>query len=415
MKKVHVITLGCRTNLFDSEFIKSNLKLRGIEETENLGEADYIIINSCAVTKKAERDSRKALNRALRERKPGAQVIFTGCVANIKRVGKADFEGTHEEVLKLFDIPPEEAILRDYTSRTRATLKVQEGCNFQCSYCIIRKARGPSRSRPLPILMKELEILRNRGFREVMITGIQVGDWGREWGLDLPFLLEEMVKRYPDMMFRLSSILPAHVSDRLIELYERYPENLLPHMHISLQSASSRVLRDMKRPYTIEFYEKTVMKLLERVEDMSVGTDIIVGFPTETDEDFMETYRFVERFPFSYVHVFEYSPREGTPAAGMKPLFPDRVKKERVRSLVELSRAKTRAFYEKYIGKEIPVLVEQKRGDYWQGTSHNYIKVRFRSDADLRGRLVRFRGKELLVDGRSSILEGEVVGMDSRR
>ncbi len=413
MKKVHVITLGCRTNLFDSEFIKSNLKLKGIEETDNLREADYIIINSCAVTKKAERDSRKALNRALRERKPGARVIFTGCLANIKRVGKADFEGSHRDVLKLFDIPPEEAILRDYTSRTRATLKVQEGCNFQCSYCIIRKARGPSRSRPLSVLMRELDILRDRGFREVMITGIQVGDWGREWGLDLPYLLEEMVKRYPDMMFRLSSILPAHVTERLVSLYVRYPDNLLPHMHISLQSASNRILRDMRRPYTIEFYERTVMGLLERVRDMSVGTDIIVGFPTETDEDFMETYRFVERFPFFYVHVFEYSPREGTPAAAIKPAFPERVKKERVRSLVELSRSKTRAFYGMYEGREIPVLVEQRKGDYWYGTSHNYIKVRLRSSMELKGKRVRFRGLRVITEGRAPLLEGEPVAVDT--
>ncbi len=411
MKKVHVITLGCRTNLFDSEFIKSNLKLKGIDETDDPSEADYIIINSCAVTKKAERDSRKALNRALRVKKPGAQVIFTGCVASIKRVGKADFEGTHEDVLRLFDIAPEEAILRDYTSRTRATLKVQEGCNFQCSYCIIRRARGPSRSRPLSVIMKELEILRDRGFREVMVTGIQVGDWGREWGLDLPYLLEEMVKRYPDMMFRLSSILPAHVTDRLVALYERYPDNLLPHMHISLQSASNRILRDMRRPYTIEFYERTVGRLLERIRDMSVGTDIIVGFPTETDGDFMETYRFVERFPFSYVHVFEYSPREGTPAAALKPAFPERIRKERVRSLVRLSRARTRAFYERYVGREIPVLVEQRKGDCWYGTSHNYIKVRLRSGMDLRGKVARFRGKGVILEGENPVLEGEIVGI----
>ncbi len=411
MKKVHVITLGCRTNLFDSEFIKSNLKLKGIDETDDPSEADYIIINSCAVTKKAERDSRKALNRALRVKKPGAQVIFTGCVASIKRVGKADFEGTHEDVLRLFDIAPEEAILRDYTSRTRATLKVQEGCNFQCSYCIIRRARGPSRSRPLSVIMKELEILRDRGFREVMVTGIQVGDWGREWGLDLPYLLEEMVKRYPDMMFRLSSILPAHVTDRLVALYERYPDNLLPHMHISLQSASNRILRDMRRPYTIEFYERTVGRLLERIRDMSVGTDIIVGFPTETDGDFMETYRFVERFPFSYVHVFEYSPREGTPAAALKPAFPERIRKERVRSLVRLSRARTRAFYERYVGREIPVLVEQRKGDCWYGTSHNYIKVRLCSGMDMRGKVARFRGKGVILEGENPVLEGEIVGI----
>ena len=393
MKKAHFITLGCRTNLYDTEFIKSNLKIRGIVETDNLKEADYIIINSCAVTKKAERDSRKVLNRALRERKPGAQVIFTGCVANIKRIGKADFEGSHKDVLKLFDIPPEEAILRDYTSRTRATLKVQEGCNFQCSYCIIRKARGRSRSRSLNVILKELEILRSKGFREVMITGIQVGDWGREWGMDLPYLLEAMVQQFPDMMFRLSSILPAHITGRMMEVYEKYPENLLPHMHISLQSASNKILRDMRRPYTIEFYRKVVGSFLDRIPDMSVGTDIIVGFPTETDEDFMETYKFVEEFPFSYVHVFEYSPREGTPAASMKPVFPDRVKKERVRSLIGLSRKKTLKFYGRYIGRKIPVLFEQKRGGFWMGTSHNYIKVRMKSEENLKNRLVTVVGE----------------------
>ena len=393
MKKAHFITLGCRTNLYDTEFIKSNLKIRGIVETDNLKEADYIIINSCAVTKKAERDSRKVLNRALRERKPGAQVIFTGCVANIKRIGKADFEGSHKDVLRLFDIPPEEAILRDYTSRTRATLKVQEGCNFQCSYCIIRKARGRSRSRSLNVILKELEILHSKGFREVMITGIQVGDWGREWGMDLPHLLEAMVQQFPDMMFRLSSILPAHITGRMIEVYEKYPENLLPHMHISLQSASNKILRDMRRPYTIEFYRKVVGSFLDRIPDLSVGTDIIVGFPTETDEDFMETYKFVEEFPFSYVHVFEYSPREGTPAASMKSVFPDRVKKERVRSLIGLSRKKTLRFYERYVGRKIPVLFEQKRGGFWMGTSHNYIKVRMKSEENLKNRLVRVVGE----------------------
>ena len=392
MKKVHFITFGCRTNLYDTEFIKSNLKLKGIVETDNLKEADYIIINSCAVTKKAERDSRKALNRALREKKPEARVIFTGCVANIKRIGKADFEGSHKEVLKLFDIPPEEAILRDYTSRTRATLKVQEGCNFQCTYCIIRKARGRSRSRPLSVILKELEILYSKGFREVMITGIQVGDWGREWNKDLPYLLEEMVRAFPEMRFRLSSIFPAHVSERLLEVYKRYPQNLLPHMHISLQSASNKILRDMKRPYTIEFYERVVGRLLKEIPDLSVGTDIIVGFPTERDEDFMETYEFVERFPFAYVHVFEYSPREGTPAASMKPVFPDRIKKERVRTLIELSKKKTLEFYRRYIGRRLPVLFEQKKNGLWIGTSHNYIKVKAESQKDLRNRLVKVIG-----------------------
>ncbi len=406
--KAYYITFGCRTNKYDTELIKSNLKLKGIEETDRIEDADFIIINSCAVTKKAERDARKALSRAYRLKKPSAKVILTGCVPKVKKLNRADLEGSVEDVLKHFGINPEESIVREYTSYSRAVLKVQEGCNFVCSYCVIRIARGRSRSKPIERILAEMDALESSGVKEVMITGIQVGDWGKEWGMDLSDLLRILVEKYRNMRFRLSSILPLHVSRKLIELYKAYPENLMRHFHISLQSASDKVLKDMKRPYTIDIYRKFVDPVFENLEDVSVGTDIIVGFPTETDEDFMQTYKFCEQYPFSYMHVFEFSPREGTPAYSMKPLFPERIRKERVRAMVSLSRAKRRKFYENFLGKEVEILVENRKNGYFYGLTSNYLRVRFPANSkDMTNSIVFVRTHKLLED--EMVLEGEAI------
>ncbi|MEO0144534.1 MAG: MiaB/RimO family radical SAM methylthiotransferase [candidate division WOR-3 bacterium] len=388
LKKAYYITFGCRTNFYDTELIKSNLEKVGIVETSDLKEADYIIINSCAVTQKAESDSKHALHKALREKKENAKVIFTGCVARIKKLNLADFEGSLTDVLKFFNIEnPENSIIYDYKSRTRATLKVQEGCNFVCSYCAIRIARGKSRSKEIDKILKEMEILSNRGFKEVMITGIQVGDWGKEWNLNLAYLLRILANHFPHMRFRLSSILPLHITDELINLYLEYPKNLLPHFHISLQSASNKVLKDMRRPYTIEIYRKIVEKVLNKIQDVSIGTDIIVGFPTETDEDFLLTYNFCKEFPFSYLHVFEYSPREGTEAYYLKSVVPNRIVKERVRALVNLSKMKKLEYMRKFLNKKLEVLFETYKNGYWTGTSSNYLKVKHKSEENLRNEI----------------------------
>ncbi len=401
LKKAYYITFGCRTNFYDTELIKSNLERIGILESNDLKDADYIIINSCAVTQKAESDARQALNKALRERKENAKVIFTGCVAKIKKLNLADFEGSITDVLKFFNIEnPENSIIYDYKSRTRATLKIQEGCNFICSYCAIRIARGKSRSKELDKILKEMEILSKRNIKEVMITGIQVGDWGKEWKLNLSYLLKKLLENFPNMRFRLSSILPIHVTDELINLYLEYPKNLLPHFHISLQSASNKVLKDMRRPYTIEIYRKIVEKVL-RIENVSIGTDIIVGFPTEMDEDFLMTYKFCKEFPFSYLHVFEYSPREGTSAYYLKPVVPNRVIKERVKALFELSKLKKIEYMKKFINKKLDVLFETYKNGYWVGTSGNYLKVKVISEENLKNEIkdvlaVKIEGESLL-------------------
>ncbi|MCS7245248.1 MAG: MiaB/RimO family radical SAM methylthiotransferase [candidate division WOR-3 bacterium] len=387
LKKAFYITFGCRTNFYDTELIKSNLEKVNVVETQNIKDADYIIINSCAVTQKAERDARHAINKVLREKKENTKVILTGCIPKIKKLNLADFEASVDEVLKLFNIEnPENSIIYDYKSRTRATVKVQEGCDFVCSYCAIRIARGKSRSKNIDLIMKEMDILKNRGFKEVMITGIQVGDWGKEWKLSLYYLLRKLVENYNDMRFRLSSILPLHVSDELIDLYLAFPKNLMPHFHISLQSASNKVLKDMRRPYTIEIYKRIIEKVL-KIENVNIGTDIIVGFPTETDKDFLETYKFCEDVPFGYLHVFEYSPREGTPAYDLKSVVPNRVVKERVRALVELSKRKKAEYMRKFLNKKLSVLFEEYKNGYWIGTSDNYLKVKTNHNLSLKNEI----------------------------
>jgi len=313
----------------------------------------------------------------------------------------ADFEGSINEVLKFFNIEnPENSIIYDYKSRTRATLKVQEGCDFVCSYCAIRIARGKSRSKEIEKIFKEMEILNERGFKEVMITGIQVGDWGKEWKLNLAYLLRNLCENFPNFRFRLSSILPLHITDELIELYLKYPKNLMPHFHISLQSASNKVLKDMKRPYTIEIYKKITDKILNKIENVSIGTDIIVGFPTETDKDFLETYNFCKEFPFSYIHVFEYSPREGTPAYNLKSIVPNRIIKERVRALFELSKIKKFEYMKKFLNKKLEVLFENYKNGYWIGTSNNYLKVKVQSNENLKNEIF-----EVLIEN----IEGEYL------
>ncbi|MCX7947685.1 MAG: MiaB/RimO family radical SAM methylthiotransferase [candidate division WOR-3 bacterium] len=387
LKKAFYITFGCRTNFYDTELIKSNLEKVNVVETQNIKDADYIIINSCAVTQKAERDARHAINKVLKEKKENTKVILTGCIPKIKKLNLADFEASVDEVLKLFNIEnPENSIIYDYKSRTRATVKVQEGCDFVCSYCAIRIARGKSRSKNIDLIMKEMDILKNRGFKEVMITGIQVGDWGKEWKLSLYYLLRKLVENYNDMRFRLSSILPLHVSDELIDLYLAFPKNLMPHFHISLQSASNKVLKDMRRPYTIEIYKRIIEKVL-KIENVNIGTDIIVGFPTETDKDFLETYKFCEDVPFGYLHVFEYSPREGTPAYDLKSVVPNRVVKERVRALVELSKRKKAEYMRKFLNKKLSVLFEEYKNGYWIGTSDNYLKVKTNHNLSLKNEI----------------------------
>ncbi len=391
-KTFYLETLGCRANQYDSEVLRRYLLGSGYREVDHPGEADVVIVNSCVVTHKAERDVRKLLNRARREARPETRVILTGCMVPLRRRVPADFQGTLGEVLDHLKARHPLPAFRQ--KRARAILKIQEGCSFRCAYCIVPRVRGPARSRPLDQVLQEARDLVAAGFQEIVITGIQVGGWGRDLGYRLADLFRQILALSPRLRLRLSSILPHYLTPDLLDFWASEPR-MARHFHLPLQSGSARILRAMRRPYTLEQFENLVWAIHERMPNAGIGTDLIAGFPGETEADFEETYRFVERLPFTYLHVFEFSPREGTEAAELPNPVPPPVRKARVRRLIALGEAKRRAFLEQQVGRVEEVLVEQQRNNgHVRGTTGNYLRVLI-PGAWETGRLVKVRLREV--------------------
>lgn len=397
MRKVFVQTFGCRTNYYDSEYLSSALIRKGYKIVDDPNEADVVIVNSCAVTHKAERESRRAVRRY---KEFGKEVIYTGCAAKLRPYEVADFSGSIERVLENFGIK-ENYLPLVSISRTRGVLKVQEGCDFECTYCSIRFSRGKSRSIPIERVLKDAEALA-KSTKEIVLTGTQIGDWGKEWGKTLTDLIHLLSAMFPEVRFRLSSIEPTHITEDLIDLFAER-ENLCPHFHISAQSGSNKVLRDMKRPYVREVYEEILRMIYKKIPDVAIGTDIIVAFPTETEEDFEETLDLIRSYPFAYVHAFEYSPREGTEAHKLGELPPN-VRKERMRRIQELILQKKREYRLRFLGRNLNVLVESVRDGLASGVSENYLRVMFEAKRDLRGEIVKVT---VLEDRDSGVLFGK--------
>ena len=397
MRKVFVQTFGCRTNYYDSEYLSSALIRKGYKIVDDPNEADVVIVNSCAVTHKAERESRRAVRRY---KEFGKEVIYTGCSAKLRPYEVADFSGSIERVLENFGIK-ENYLPLVSISRTRGVLKVQEGCDFECTYCSIRFSRGKSRSIPIERILKDAEALA-KSTKEIVLTGTQIGDWGKEWGKTLTDLIHLLSAMFPEVRFRLSSIEPTHITEDLIDLFAER-ENLCPHFHISAQSGSNKVLRDMKRPYVREVYEEILRMIYKKIPDVAIGTDIIVAFPTETEEDFEETLDLIRSYPFAYVHAFEYSPREGTEAHKLGELPPN-VRKERMRRIQELILQKKREYRLRFLGRNLNVLVESVRDGLASGVSENYLRVMFEAKRDLRGEIVKVT---VLEDRDSGVLFGK--------
>ncbi len=397
-----IITYGCKVNQYDSQLLRESLLNAGYKECNDLKEADLIIINGCVVTHRAERDARHAVHRAKREAKPGCRIILVGCAAKYG-IGTDDIENipSVSELLSDLGILPVKTI-SFFGNRKRPYLKVQEGCNFRCSYCVVPLVRGKSRSRPLEEIRKEALTLLSQGFREIVVTGTQVGQWGREFGMSLENLISELLSLPYFFRLRLSSISPLHVNKELLEFIVEDNPRLVPHFHMSLQSGSTRVLKVMRRPYTREQYIEKAEMLLEKTPLMALGTDIIVGFPGETDEDFQESLELVESLPFAYLHVFEFSPRRGTDAWNL-PQLPSHVKRERVKIMMELRARKMEEFRRKFVGRTLEVLVESERNGYLIGTSENYLKVMFKGPRSLLGQLVRVK----ITEYKDGMLWGE--------
>ena len=400
MGTVAFVTLGCKVNQAESESIAGLFRSRGYStETKGCG-ADVIVVNTCSVTHLGERKSRQMIRKAARDN-PNAVVVVTGCFAQLSPQEVGAMEGVdvvigtqdryrivelveaavqgRQAVLDVHEIG-RDALFEDIpvaegTARTRGFLKIQEGCENFCSYCIIPYARGPFRSRSLESIRREAAQLAAKGFQEVVLTGINLGAYGREKGG--PGLVEAVrsVLSAPAIeRIRLSSIESLELDDSLIDLLATEPR-LCPHLHLPLQSGEDSVLAAMNRPYSVGDYEALVAKVRNRVPMLAVTTDIIVGFPGETEQQFEETVRFAGKMNFAKIHVFPYSKRQGTPAAVFPGQVEEAEKKRRVHQLAELSNAAGEKFRRQHVGLIMPVLVETVGDKFAEGLTANYLRV----------------------------------------
>ena len=422
-KNVAFYTLGCKLNFSETSTIARSFEDEGYNRVEFNEEADVVVINTCSVTENADKRFKTIVKQA-QKTNPDAFIIGIGCYAQLKPEDLADVEGVDlvlgaTEKFKVTDyigdltkndfgevhsceINEADFYVGSYSigDRTRAFLKVQDGCDYKCTYCTIPLARGISRSDTLENVLKNAKKISEQGIKEIVLTGVNIGDYGKgEFGnkrhehtfLDLVKALDEVdgIER-----LRISSIEPNLLKDETIDFVSN-SETFVPHFHIPLQSGSNELLKKMRRRYMKELYVDRVQNIKQKMPDACIGVDVIVGFPGETEELFLETYNFLNELDISYLHVFTFSERDNTPAAEMDGVVPMKVRKKRSKMLRGLSAKKRRAFYESQLNTTHEVLFEgENKSGYIHGFTENYVKVKTFWNPDL----VNTKHKILLKD-----------------
>lgn len=397
MKKVAFYTLGCKVNSYETNKMSAIFKNNNYELVNFNDYADIYVVNTCTVTNMSDRKSRQILRRA-KEKNPNSILCAIGCYAQVAKeelekikeidiiLGTndratiieaiKDYEKNKKKILKVEDVMQQKKYLEwgdsTLTEKTRAEIKVQDGCDRYCTYCIIPYARGPVRSRAIDEVRSEIEKVANQGIKEVVITGIHISSYGKDISpnTSLIDLLEEIHKIKGIERIRLGSLEPLIITEEFIKRLKKLPK-ICNHFHLSLQSGCDETLKRMNRRYTTAEFEKIVNMLRENIIDVALTTDIIVGFPGETEEEFEKTYKFLNKIKFSKMHIFKYSPRKGTPAAKYKNQVDAKIKEERSQRLLQMSEQNEKEFAKKMIGKKIKVLFETE----FDGHTTNYIKV----------------------------------------
>ncbi|MDZ7664973.1 MAG: tRNA (N(6)-L-threonylcarbamoyladenosine(37)-C(2))-methylthiotransferase MtaB [Desulfotignum sp.] len=417
MKTYYIKTLGCKVNQYESDGIAADLEQYGLIRAKNGRSVDVCIINTCAVTSKAAMQSRQAV-RKLRRDNPDAKIIVTGCHAQtapdmIQQIGDGVQLVSHQDKTRLARYLATEPDPFPLTfkpanhspenrfhgfahpvsgSMTRAYLKIQDGCDAFCTYCIVPHARGSSVSMPPDMVMHHLQALGNAGFKEVILTGIHAGRYGRDLNppTTLLELLETIQDKKPVHRIRLSSIEPNEIDDRLADLAG--PAGLVcDHFHVPLQSGDDTILKKMKRPYTADLFKEVIWRIHEKQPFAGIGVDTLIGFPTETDARFENTYALIEQLPVSYLHVFPFSPRKGTPAFSFKPRVSDAVITQRCRRMRNLSRRKQQAFIQANRGRCLEAVVQNKtdaRTGRLKAVTSNYLTLYLENAPSLKGTVV---------------------------
>ncbi len=421
--KVAFTTLGCRTNQHDTAEMQVILEQEGYSIVNSSETADVYVVNTCTVTARSDYSSRLAVKKSLAINE-NATVVFTGCYAQLNPEDSAKIEGLDivlgnadklkiAEVLKtklknnslqkesglaeiyMSDIHADREFqtlpVTQFQGRTKAFIKVQTGCNENCSFCTVVRARGSSASDTRENILDNIRHAIDGGYKEITLTGINLGTWGMDFHSKETFssLVEDIANINGDFRVRLSSINPMEIDDHLIELVAQH-EKICPHLHIPLQSGDTEILSKMRRNYDAKQYENIVRRAVDSIPSLGLGADVIVGFPGESEESFERTRRLIKELPFSYLHVFSYSPRSGTEAHNFKNNIKNITKKERNLILNDLVKEKAQQFYKSFIGKKVTVLVEErKKADgVLKGHSEHYIPVSIDAEGFLQNQLV---------------------------
>lgn len=394
--KFNIVTFGCKVNQYESNMMKERMLSSNFFYVENISEANIIVVNTCSVTNVADKKCLKMIRRIKREY-PNSILVVAGCSSQNKQeiyenldidilIGNKDkskidillkeYIKTHKRYVKFYNdrkLDFEDMLISDY-NHVRAFIKIEDGCDNFCSYCIIPYVRGSVRSKNFETVIKEAKLLTQKGHKEIVLTGIHTGHY-MDNGYDLTDLINELSKIEDLLRIRISSIEITELNDKFLNMLSTN-KKVCDHLHIPLQAGSDEILKRMNRKYDLKYYEEKIKKIRMIRPDISITTDIIVGFPYETDKLFNETLEFSRKMSFSKIHVFPYSIRLGTSAANMPNQVDESIKKERVKKLMDLSETMEKEYYNKFVGKELDILVEECDNNVSIGHSSNYLMIR---------------------------------------
>ena len=433
MKKVAFYTLGCKVNQYETEAMIEMFEKDGYSQVDSEEFADVYVINTCTVTHMSDRKSRQYIRR-MKKKNPDAIIAVVGCysqvspeeileieevnlvmgtnerrqiVEEIKKIDASQKASTVDDIMKVRAF--EEIEISQSNGRTRAFMKIQDGCDRFCSYCIIPYARGGKvRSRSSESILEEVNKLAANGYKEVVLTGIHVASYGKDLKneqMTLLSVIKEINKVEEIERIRLSSVEPVLFTDEFVNEVAKMPK-VCPHYHLSLQSGCDETLDRMNRRYTTKEYKEIVDRLRENIPNVAITTDVIVGFPGETNEEFNKTYEFLRDIELSQMHIFKYSPRKGTPAATMENQIDPQMKQFRSDKLLNLNKENFAKFANKFVGQEVEVLFEQSvEENRYEGLTPNYIRVVIQSEKDIQGQILKVK----ITDVKNEYVEGVLV------
>lgn len=413
--KVSFYTLGCKVNLYETETIINKFKKKGYEIVDFNDRADIVVINTCTVTNTSDKKSRNIIRQAVKNN-DGAIIVVMGCYSQVRSEDIKEIDGVNiiigntnkskvvelvEDYIKnrenktlvenIMHTDFEPMILDSFETKTRAFVKIQDGCNNYCSYCIIPYTRGNIRSKPKEDVVEEIKCLVNNGYKEVVLTGIHTGHYGKErYDYDFSDLLNELCGINGLLRLRISSIEITELDDKFLETLKNNKQ-IVNHIHIPLQSGCDKTLKEMNRKYDTTYFINKINEIRKIRPDISITTDLIVGFPNESEDDFNDTYEFIKKVNFSKIHVFPYSRRKGTKADLMENQIPEPIKKERVRKILGLSKELELDYMNKHLNKELEILVEKYEDGIIFGHTSNYIGIKAKGKEEDINKIIKVK------------------------